>query len=262
MILNNVRKMYASYGKPNNDSSLIPVPINGIVPNEVSYINISNYDSAQSPLNSLQNSWRLSAQNSNDLRYTLHDLPLSTTQPNCGSDITNYKFYSNVGYSYKNRYLHSCLINFYNMATKTIKTIAENYTDPDNYRLSCSFIDVGFDDTPEDLDDYKLADSNALKATPVLTHVSGENNSFISGGGTILDISSAYINNGASDVTVKEIGIVFKPTVNSKITQNSCYALKYASWEVCNFLITRKVLDEPVVMHPGDSYRFTYKVKV
>lgn len=109
-----------------------------------------------------------------------------------------------------------------------------------------AFVAVGFGDTAESPDDYGLADGNY--SNPLLSvSAYGKNASAV---GDILNLYANYRNNGNSNVTVREVGIIGNPTGNSQATGSN---------NVC--LLYRKVLDTPVVIAPGETYSFSYNVR-
>lgn len=137
-----------------------------------------------------------------------------------------------------------------------------------NTGVGYMMLDVGFGNTAESADDYKLEESNmhlVQRSTAPLYHVSGKIYPGTSGAaqnlmpdsddGCILRIEALYQNESTTnDVVVKEMGVIAVPgTVGTSTTQNS----GEAGW----FLIARKVLASPVTIHPGETYKFTYKIK-
>lgn len=109
-----------------------------------------------------------------------------------------------------------------------------------------SYVDVGFGNTPPTSDDYKLEDSNACD-TPTLTFISNGYPS-INTYPYVRNVTTTYANNSGSDVTIKEIGLVSKSgTANSK--QN-------------NMLITRTVLDTPIVVPNGSQIAVTVSLEI
>lgn len=105
-------------------------------------------------------------------------------------------------------------------------------------------MDIGFSDQSESLDDFKLIDGNyanrKLTVSQVTRNYTYDNE--------CVSISLNANNGGSSDVTVKEMGIY----VNFSPSDNVNYYI----------LIARKVLSTPVVIAPGESYIFTYKIKI
>jgi hypothetical protein len=112
--------------------------------------------------------------------------------------------------------------------------------------LAGSYIDVGFGNTPEDKDDYILAESNAVDS-PVLTFVS---NGFVASATYpyIRNLTTTYANNSESDVTITEVGYAQKSgTANSKAH---------------NVLLTRTVLGKPIVVPKGKQVAITISLSL
>ena len=131
-----------------------------------------------------------------------------------------------------------------------------------------TMLDVGFGDTAESADDYKLENSNMQKvqrSTAPLYHISGkvyngrngETQNLLpdSDDGCMIRVEALYQNESPNtDVVVKEMGLIIVP---SAVDNSGSFASGEASW----FLIARKVLASPVTIHPGEIYKFTYKIK-
>lgn len=107
-------------------------------------------------------------------------------------------------------------------------------------------LDVGFGDTAESPNDYKLADGNQQNAK--LTRIAMGKNSYTTG--DILSIYANFKNNGNANVVVKEIGYYANPCNQVRYTSNS---------NTC--LLFRKVLENPVTIAPGETYAFSYNVR-
>lgn len=109
-----------------------------------------------------------------------------------------------------------------------------------------SYVDVGFGNTPEDKDDYKLAVSNAVDS-PVLTFIS---NGFVASATYpyIRNLTTTYANNSGSDITITEVGYAQKAgTANSTAH---------------NVLLTRTVLDTPIVVPNGKQVAITISLEL
>lgn len=108
------------------------------------------------------------------------------------------------------------------------------------------YVNVGFGDTAEDKDDYKLAVDNIVDSNLALTFVSSsinyKSNAFRS-------VVTNYVNNSGSDLTVKEIGLIGKSYTTANETRR-------------NVMIARKVLDTPVVVPAGASVSLTYSLEL
>lgn len=114
------------------------------------------------------------------------------------------------------------------------------------YHEGYSYLEVGFGDTAVTSDDYNLADSNATN--PKLTCVaSGKNNP---NGADLINTFANFRNDGASNVVVKEIGVVGHIASSSSASVSNV-ALMY-----------RKVLDTPVTIAPGETYNFNYRIRI
>ena len=132
------------------------------------------------------------------------------------------------------------------------------------------FVDIGFGNTAEAATDYKLANSNAEMGTPSLAHkygtnYSGRNYNTDSTAAqrifpdddpdTIVRVESVYENQTNEDIVVKEMGLMWRPGPRSN------YNASVGSWTYNHFLIARKVLATPVTIHPGETYKFIYRLK-
>ena len=112
--------------------------------------------------------------------------------------------------------------------------------------VGCSYVDVGFGTTPVTKNDYKLNNSNAID-TPILTFLSN---------GYVLDntypyirnLTTTYVNNTENDVTITEVGYAQKGN--------------YASDSNRNVLMTRTVLDTPIVVPAGKQVAVTVSLEV
>ena len=104
-------------------------------------------------------------------------------------------------------------------------------------------LDVGFDDTPETAGDYAW---NGNLVSAQLSHVAG--GVIRKALGEIMSVYSIFKNNTGSNVTVREIGI----TGNAS---SSTSGANQGLW-------IRKVLDTPIVIAPGETYSFTYVLRL
>ena len=110
------------------------------------------------------------------------------------------------------------------------------------------YVAVGFGNTAETYDDYKLADMQGIDHT-YLTHKYGyvrKDPSY----NVPLQVESVYENAGSTDVIVKEVGLIANINNSNGDT----------NWQMKNFLIARKVLTSPVTIHAGEIYKFIYKI--
>ena len=164
-------------------------------------------------------------------------------------------------------FLNCCAWNTYSQGNGGMEKYAFKATGVAGYGYM--MLDVGFGNTAESADDYKLAESNmhlVQRSTAPLYHISGKvyngnagNSQNImpdSDDGCMLRIEALYQNESTTnDVVVKEMGIIAVPGANGGTT--SLTQAGEAGW----FLIARKVLASPVTIHPGETYKFTYKIK-
>lgn len=115
------------------------------------------------------------------------------------------------------------------------------------YYARRNWVDVGFGDTAENAGDYSLASPNY--GSGQLTHSGGGINTH-NASDTNRVLASVYeivTNNTLNPITVKEVGLFGTPGSGSGVPK-------------C--LLCRKVLDTPVVIEPGDSYTFTYRIRI
>lgn len=105
------------------------------------------------------------------------------------------------------------------------------------------YIDVGFGTTAETVDDYKLADSNSLNNNSLLTYLSTTVSMLFPD----YSVTSIYRNDTVNPITVTEIGL--------------CTKGNSANNSVINCLLTRVVLDTPVVIQPGEIKSFTITLR-
>lgn len=106
------------------------------------------------------------------------------------------------------------------------------------------FLDVGFGDTPETINDYSLENPNYISNT--LTFL---NSQIISKGDReIYNMVALFRNDTGSNVTVKEIGYYATMANTSSPSYNA--------------LLSRKVLNNPITIAPGESYSFNYIIRL
>lgn len=112
--------------------------------------------------------------------------------------------------------------------------------------VSGSYVDVGFGNTSETADDYKLANSNAID-TPTLTFIS---NGYVTAGTYpyLRNLTTTYSNDTGNDVTITEIGYAQK----SGQANNGAY----------NCLLTRTVLDTPIIVPAGKTVSVTITMEI
>lgn len=222
MITNNLKKSYNGVGKT-SDATKCPLAVSGIVE-----------ETLQSP-NNAKNIWRVSGAT----QYWQHGcLDHSVAYPS-GSSYNG----RGIDYAYKRLGLSS---------------------------NGSWFVDVGFGNSAESASDYKLADSNAEMGTAKLMHKYGTNYSgrdYNTGmteaqrifpdddPDAIVRVESVYENQTNEDVIVKEMGLMWRPGPSGNYNSNA------GSWTYNHFLIARKVLATPVTIHPGETYKFVYRLK-
>ena len=104
---------------------------------------------------------------------------------------------------------------------------------------------VGGGDTAPTSDDYDMADTSILGTNQLRS---------IKQGATFTMLNSAVVttqwrNDSSSPIVVKEVGLACKisPATYDKSV---------------NILVSRKVLDNPVTIQPGETYTFAYNIKV
>ena len=125
------------------------------------------------------------------------------------------------------------------------------YQNNGNNNFGGFYVAVGYGNASESVDDYKLADMQGVDSN-LLTHKYGYNKCFRGDSDYPIWVESVYENTGSTNVTVKEIGLIYKPAY---------YAWNSGSWTYINYLLARKVLANPVTIHPNEVYKFIYKLK-
>lgn len=119
-----------------------------------------------------------------------------------------------------------------------------------NYGQGKVWLDVGYGETAETPSDYRLADGN-ISNTLLTATASGVNTHAASPTQRMFfSVYTTFQNNGNSDVIVKEVGVYGNPSTNG-----------YA-YNTNTVLLCRKVLDNPITIAPGESYNFTYQLKI
>ena len=104
---------------------------------------------------------------------------------------------------------------------------------------------AGAGDTAVTEEDYDMADVSILandKLRPIQ-----QTATYIHANGAV--ITTSYRNDSAAPITVKEIGLAYK-------NSNQTYS------KAANILVARKILDSPVTIQPGETYVFTYNLKI
>lgn len=114
----------------------------------------------------------------------------------------------------------------------------------DNSATFCFAFGTG--DIPPTIDDYKL--SGDLVGTDVISFSATADSVYPTYSTNKLSFSASIINDSASPVTIKEIGIVCRVLARSS---------SYTSGAI---LLTRDVLPEPVILNTGDSKVFEISI--
>ena len=114
-----------------------------------------------------------------------------------------------------------------------------------NTNSGCSCVVIGAGDTPVDFDDYDLADSSIM-ASDKMKSLSRSATWNKNSGAISTEI---WVNASNEPITVKEIGLTYK-------FNNGAYN------KSCHILLARKVLSTPVTIQPGETYAFSYGVKI
>lgn len=230
MITDNLKKSYTGQNKTDGDK--IPTPLNG------------DTTSGRETSATCENTWRYG------------NAPLSFQ---CG--FLNNAAHQQNGSGYSNHYAWK------GGANTSITNSSAGW-----------FVDVGLGNTTESPTDYKLVDGNAyaggesnssnyVAGSSYLTHKYGR---VLPGTGTsesammpenesdtILYVESVYANEQTSDdVVIKEMGLI---RCLGSVTSTSLNPGKFTR---CNYLVARKVLATPVTIHPGETYKFIYRLKV
>lgn len=104
---------------------------------------------------------------------------------------------------------------------------------------------IGAGDTPPTVNDYDLADSSIMASDKMASLTQAT--SWTKQDGTAVTVQ--WVNNSNAPITVKEVGLALK-------LSNTAYS------KAANALVARKVLDTPVTVQPGETYAFTYGLKV
>ena len=127
-------------------------------------------------------------------------------------------------------------------------SISQNNTTYGYYKSNTNgwYVDVGFGNTAENINDYKLDDDNINFSdnTTVLTHLGG---ACYANAPSIRTVISSYRNDTENNITVTEIGMLGKTGGSTNYPRR-------------NTLIARKVLATPVVITPGSTVAFTYSI--
>lgn len=124
------------------------------------------------------------------------------------------------------------------------------------YNSSCTYggiggsachVMIGAGTTTPTKSDYDLADTSIIgtdKMKPIAqTAVYSDS--------TGASITTSWQNMSGSAITVKEVGLAYKHS-NGGGEYNKAH----------NILISRKVLDNPVTINSGETYIFTYNIKI
>ena len=112
------------------------------------------------------------------------------------------------------------------------------------------WVEIGHGDSAESPSDYELAAPDYTNA--YLTPIGGGLNAHPASNGNriFFDLYTIYANNTADDQIIKEVGVMAALETNAAFTAEDCV------------LLTRKVLNTPVVIAPGESYMFNYRLRI
>lgn len=104
---------------------------------------------------------------------------------------------------------------------------------------------IGGGDTPVTKDDYDMADTSIIASDKMKSMRQTASYTLLSG----TSITTQWINNSSEPITIKELGLAFK--------------FGTATYDkAVNILVSRKVLTTPLTVQPGETYAFTYNIKV
>lgn len=104
---------------------------------------------------------------------------------------------------------------------------------------------IGCGTTPVTFTDYKLADDSIMSS---VTCTSSMNNIYQLDN-KIASVSTTYQNISSSPITVTEVGFVAKPNGHGTPRHS-------------HHLLTRTILETPIIMQPGEQYTFTITILV
>lgn len=104
---------------------------------------------------------------------------------------------------------------------------------------------IGGGDTPVTKDDYDMADTSIIASDKMKSMKQIASYTLLSGA----SITTQWINNSSEPITIKELGLAYKYG-NAAYEKNA------------NILVSRKVLTTPLTVQPGETYAFTYNIKV
>lgn len=182
--------------------------------------------------------------NFNKIYRNTNDATLAPSPISHGTESVN-----NVWLFNSNNHNSVCMITRFGAAEYSCERYYFQSTSDSNY--GGFYVAVGYGNASESIDDYKLADMQGVDSN-LLSHKYGYNKCFRGDSDYPIWVESVYENTGSVNVTVKEIGLVFKPC---------WYTWNNASWLYNNYLLARKVLANPVTIHPNEVYKFIYKLK-
>lgn len=104
---------------------------------------------------------------------------------------------------------------------------------------------IGAGDTAVTKEDYDLADTSIMANDKMKSR--NQTATYSKASGAV--ITCQWTNNSNEPITVKEMGLAFK-------------LQSYAYDKASNILVARKVLTTPVTVQSGETYAFTYNIKV
>ena len=107
------------------------------------------------------------------------------------------------------------------------------------------YVMIGAGDTAPTRDDFDMADTSIVASDKMVSLV--QTATYTKAGG--ITATTQWKNNSSSPITIKELALTFK--FNSAAYQKSA-----------NVIVARQVLDTPVTVQPGETYAFSYNIKV
>lgn len=107
------------------------------------------------------------------------------------------------------------------------------------------YVMIGGGDTPPTKDDYDMADTSIVASDKMRSMY--QTASYTTNSGAT--VTTQWKNFSSSPITIKELGLAYK---RSSATYDKSV----------NILWARKVLETPVTVQPGETYAFSYNLKV
>lgn len=104
---------------------------------------------------------------------------------------------------------------------------------------------IGGGDTAPTKNDYDMADTSIIASDKMVSMTQVASATRESG----TTVTTQWKNNSSSAIVIKELGLAFKRS-------STAYS------KAANILFARKVLDTPVTVQPGETYAFSYNIKI